>query len=170
MEDSQVCMLVLNGTRVTRSYCMSVLSGTIVTHSYLPRKLNLSTTLMITKMILCQGLLTNFTPCNIWDFLDMEKDIERVSSSSEVLIPQERNFSSFQLWVNLPTIENIQYCPEDIEPDYANNVDELLPQTRVMTMDDFVIDNNEFEDDTLEEYNNDEIDSGSSDNISSNVF
>ncbi|PON52403.1 hypothetical protein TorRG33x02_308440 [Trema orientale] len=122
-----------------------MLSGTRMTHSYLPHRLNLSTTLMMTKVVHCGDSFTIFTPHNIWDFLDVEKDIERVSTSSE-------------LWVDLPVIKNIEYHREDIEPGNTSNIDELLHQTRVMTMDDFVVDDDDFEDDTLEKYKDEKID------------
>ncbi|PON83185.1 hypothetical protein TorRG33x02_210190 [Trema orientale] len=55
-------------------------------------------------------------------------------------------------------IENIQYHREDVEPKNASNIEELLCQTRIITIDKFLIDDDEFKDDMLEEYNDEKID------------
>ncbi|POO03333.1 LOW QUALITY PROTEIN: hypothetical protein TorRG33x02_005380 [Trema orientale] len=60
-------------------------------------------------------------------------------------------------------IKNVQYRRDDIELENANNVDELLHQTRVMTMHKFLVEDDEFKDGALEKYNDKEIDLRSSD-------
>ncbi|PON75000.1 hypothetical protein PanWU01x14_047170 [Parasponia andersonii] len=60
-------------------------------------------------------------------------------------------------------IENLQCHREDIEPGNCNNVDELLYQTHVMTIHDFLVEDDEFKDGALEKYNDKEIDLGSND-------
>ncbi|PON68638.1 hypothetical protein PanWU01x14_094470 [Parasponia andersonii] len=50
----------------------------------------------------------------------------------------------------------------DIELENTDNVDELLRQTCVITMNHFLFDDDDSKDDTLEEYNDEEMDVGSS--------
>ncbi|PON76865.1 hypothetical protein PanWU01x14_031850 [Parasponia andersonii] len=46
---------------------------------------------------------------------------------------------------------------DDVAPAEVNNIDELLRESRVVTQDYFLVDDDEFEDDTLEEYNDEKI-------------
>ncbi|PON39619.1 hypothetical protein PanWU01x14_303570, partial [Parasponia andersonii] len=44
-----------------------------------------------------------------------------------------------------------------IELDEVDNIDDLICQARVVTPNDFLVDDDEFEDNTLEEYNDEEV-------------
>ncbi|PON63670.1 hypothetical protein PanWU01x14_130020, partial [Parasponia andersonii] len=46
---------------------------------------------------------------------------------------------------------------KDVEPTEVDNIDELIRESRVVIQDDFLVDDDEFEDDTLEEYDDEEI-------------
>ncbi|PON48679.1 hypothetical protein PanWU01x14_235560 [Parasponia andersonii] len=76
---------------------------------------------------------------------------------NDIPILQEVSSSSFQLWVELPELDNIRFQREDIEPAEVDNIDELIRESRVVTQDDFLINDDEFEDDTLKEYDDEEI-------------
>ncbi|PON71632.1 hypothetical protein PanWU01x14_070870, partial [Parasponia andersonii] len=67
------------------------------------------------------------------------------------------NFSTFQLWVELPKLDNVRFQLDDVEPANVNNIDELLRESCVVTQDDFLVDDDEFEDVTLEKYDDEEI-------------
>ncbi|PON44702.1 hypothetical protein PanWU01x14_264850 [Parasponia andersonii] len=54
-------------------------------------------------------------------------------------------------------MENVRFHREEIELDEVDNIDDLICQARVMTPNDFLVDDDEFEDDTLEEYNDEEV-------------
>ncbi|PON59445.1 hypothetical protein PanWU01x14_159550 [Parasponia andersonii] len=54
-------------------------------------------------------------------------------------------------------MENIRFHREDIEPDEVDNIDDLICQTCVVIPNDFLVDDDEFENDTLEEYNDEEV-------------
>ncbi|PON43015.1 hypothetical protein PanWU01x14_277870 [Parasponia andersonii] len=54
-------------------------------------------------------------------------------------------------------MENVRFHQEDVESDEVDNIDDLIYQARVVTPNDFLVDDDEFEDDTLEEYNDEEI-------------
>ncbi|PON45244.1 hypothetical protein PanWU01x14_260740 [Parasponia andersonii] len=64
-------------------------------------------------------------------------------------------------------MENVRFHREDVEPDEVDNIDDLICQTRVVTPDDFLVDDDEFEDDTLEEYNDEEVEPNDDSDISS---
>ncbi|PON54094.1 hypothetical protein PanWU01x14_198240 [Parasponia andersonii] len=97
---------------------------------------------------------------------DFEKDVNDISISNDIPILQEANSSSYYLRIDLMELDNIRYYHEDIVPEDVDNVDELLRQTRVITMNDFLVNDDDFEDDTLEEYNDKEMDVGSRDSDS----
>ncbi|PON45426.1 hypothetical protein PanWU01x14_259050, partial [Parasponia andersonii] len=79
------------------------------------------------------------------------------STSIDVPILQEVNSLSLQLWVELPEMENVRFHREDVKPDEVDNIYDLICQARVVTPNDFLVDDDEFEDDTLEEYNDEEV-------------
>ncbi|PON53987.1 hypothetical protein PanWU01x14_198650 [Parasponia andersonii] len=54
-------------------------------------------------------------------------------------------------------MENIRFHREDVESDEVDNIDDLIYKARVMTPNDFLVDDDEFENDTLEEYNDEEV-------------
>ncbi|PON34537.1 hypothetical protein PanWU01x14_343580 [Parasponia andersonii] len=54
-------------------------------------------------------------------------------------------------------MENVRFHWEDIEPNEVDNIDDLISQARVVTPNDFLVDDDEFEEDTLEEYNDEEV-------------
>ncbi|PON70432.1 hypothetical protein PanWU01x14_081010 [Parasponia andersonii] len=74
-------------------------------------------------------LVNKYTPRNIWDFPDAVDGSDIASTSTD----------------------------EDVEPNEVENIDDLICQARVVTPNDFLVDNDEFEDDTLEEYNDEEV-------------
>ncbi|PON62518.1 hypothetical protein PanWU01x14_138390 [Parasponia andersonii] len=88
------------------------------------------------------------------------------TTSNDVPILQEANSLTFQLWVVLPELDNVRFQWDDVEPAEVNNIDELLHESRVVTQDDFLVDDDEFEDDTLEEYDDEEIEIVDSDTSS----
>ncbi|PON77443.1 hypothetical protein PanWU01x14_026040 [Parasponia andersonii] len=49
-------------------------------------------------------------------------------------------------------MEYVRLDQEDIEPNKVENIDNLIHQAHIVTLDDFLVDDNEFEDNTLEEY------------------
>ncbi|PON36738.1 hypothetical protein PanWU01x14_325960 [Parasponia andersonii] len=64
-------------------------------------------------------------------------------------------------------MENIRFHREDIELDEVDNIDDLICQARIVTPNDFLVDDDEFEDDTLDEYNDEEIELDDNCDISS---
>ncbi|PON35373.1 hypothetical protein PanWU01x14_337060, partial [Parasponia andersonii] len=112
-------------------------------------------------------LVNKYTPRNIWDFPDAVDVSDIASTSTEVPILQEANSLSFQLWVELLEIENIRFHQEDVEPDEVDNIDYLICQTRIVTPNDFLVNDDEFENDTLEEYNDEEVELDDDSNTSS---
>ncbi|PON99994.1 hypothetical protein TorRG33x02_041220, partial [Trema orientale] len=85
------------------------------------------------------------------------EDNDTTATSNDVPILQEANSSTFQLWAELPELDNVRFQRDDVEPAEVNNIDELLRESRVVTQDDFLVDDDEFDDDTLEEYDDEEI-------------
>ncbi|PON70558.1 hypothetical protein PanWU01x14_079320 [Parasponia andersonii] len=85
------------------------------------------------------------------------EDDDSVATMNDIPILQEASSSSFQLWVELPELDNIRFQREDVEPTEVDNIDELIRESRVVTQDDFLVDDGEFEDNTLEEYDDEEI-------------
>ncbi|PON44587.1 hypothetical protein PanWU01x14_265720 [Parasponia andersonii] len=94
------------------------------------------------------------------------EDDDTTATSNDVPILQEVNSLTFQLWVELPELDNVRFQKDDDEPAKVNNIDELLRESHVVTQDDFLVDDDEFEDDTLEEYNDEEIEIVDSDTSS----
>ncbi|PON32199.1 hypothetical protein PanWU01x14_363270, partial [Parasponia andersonii] len=80
------------------------------------------------------------------------EDDDTTATLNYVPILQEANSLTSQLWVELPELDNVRFQRDDIEPSKVNNIDELLRESRVVTQDDFLVDDDEFEDDKLEEY------------------
>ncbi|XP_073123839.1 uncharacterized protein [Henckelia pumila] len=92
-------------------------------------------------------LVHAYTPRNLWDFpnVEVENDVDTISSDAHVV--QETNSQSLQLVVELPELDNVSFHREDVEPTEVVNIDNLLHN-----IDDFVVDDDDFEDDTIEEY------------------
>ncbi|PON60656.1 hypothetical protein PanWU01x14_150740 [Parasponia andersonii] len=85
------------------------------------------------------------------------EDDDTTTTSNGVPILQKANFSTFQIWVELLELDNVRFQQDDVEPAEVNNIDKLLHESRVVRQDDFLVDDDEFEDDTLEEYDDEEI-------------
>ncbi|PON39142.1 hypothetical protein PanWU01x14_307120 [Parasponia andersonii] len=51
----------------------------------------------------------------------------------------------------------LDFNQDDAEPAEVNNIDELLCESCIVTQDNFLVDDDKFEDDTLEEYDDKEI-------------
>lgn len=84
-------------------------------------------------------LVQSYTPRNMWDYpnVEVESDVDTTSIDAHV--------------VELPELENARFHRDDVEPTEVMNIDNVLHN-----IDDFVVDDDDFEDDTLEE--NDEQD------------
>ncbi|PON42019.1 hypothetical protein PanWU01x14_284880 [Parasponia andersonii] len=85
------------------------------------------------------------------------EDDDSVATMNDIPILQETSSSSFQLWVELLELDNIRFQREDVEPTEVDNIDKLIRESHVVTQDNFLVDDDEFEDDTLEEYDDEEI-------------
>ncbi|PON32085.1 LOW QUALITY PROTEIN: hypothetical protein PanWU01x14_364380 [Parasponia andersonii] len=100
------------------------------------------------------------------------EDDDTTTTSNDVPILQEENSSTFQLWGELPELDNVRF-QDDVERAEVNNIDKLLHESHVVTQDDFLVDDDEFEDDTVEEYDYEEIeivDSDTSSEANNNIF
>ncbi|PON56054.1 hypothetical protein PanWU01x14_184130, partial [Parasponia andersonii] len=68
--------------------------------------------------------------------------------------------------VELPELDNIRFQWDDVELAEVNNIDELIHESNVEMQDDFLVDDDEFEDDKLEAYDDEEIEIFDSDTSS----
>uniref|UniRef100_A0A803NJS8 DUF4218 domain-containing protein n=1 Tax=Cannabis sativa TaxID=3483 RepID=A0A803NJS8_CANSA len=88
---------------------------------------------------------------NIWNVPNINVDAQEDENYYDIPIFQEDNSSNFLIWIELPALDNMQFHPyDDAEAEDVNaNVDELL-QVRVNNK--VLVDDDDFEDDTLGEY------------------
>ncbi|KAG6519588.1 hypothetical protein ZIOFF_023082 [Zingiber officinale] len=98
-------------------------------------------------------LVRAYAPHNVWDYpnIEVENDVDRTTTDAHVV--QELNSQPLQLVVELPELENVSFYRDDIKPTEVINIDQLQ-----QNIGDFVVDDDDFQDDTLEEY--DEEDDG----------
>ncbi|KAG6497412.1 hypothetical protein ZIOFF_045311 [Zingiber officinale] len=92
-------------------------------------------------------LLQAYAPYNVWDYpnIEVENDVDRTTTNAHVV--QELNSQPLQLVVELPELENVSFYHDDIGPIEVINIDQLQ-----QNIGDFVVDGDDFQDDTLEEY------------------
>ncbi|PON66374.1 hypothetical protein PanWU01x14_110290 [Parasponia andersonii] len=94
----------------------------------------------------------NYFYCAYW-----YKDDPFILASLAELIYYTNDDKNGPLWKLINKNGKCLIHREDVGPDKVDNIDDLICQTRVVIPNDFLVDDDEFEDDTLEEYNDEEV-------------
>ena len=74
-------------------------------------------------------LVNEYIPRNVWDFSN--SDVDDTETTNDIPILQKFNSSSFQLWVELPTFDNLQNDRVDVHATEVYNVDDLVAKVQM---------------------------------------